>query len=98
MSSLCLLTHFLQCSVAFCLFHFLFLVSFCVCVSLATCFPVRMILGANTDPSIDVSDPISDHFYKEVWMATCARNATIYQKVKLTLLFCLHGDIFSVSL
>uniref|UniRef100_A0A3Q1AMZ9 Phospholipase n=1 Tax=Amphiprion ocellaris TaxID=80972 RepID=A0A3Q1AMZ9_AMPOC len=43
------------------------------------CF--KMILGANTDPSIDVSDPISDQFYKEVWMATCARNATIYQKV-----------------
>ncbi|XP_056289759.1 phospholipase D1 isoform X2 [Pseudoliparis swirei] len=43
------------------------------------CF--RMILGANTDTSIDVSDPLSDHFYKEVWMATCARNASIYQKV-----------------
>ncbi|XP_053198145.1 LOW QUALITY PROTEIN: phospholipase D1 [Scomber japonicus] len=43
------------------------------------CF--KMILGANTDPSIDVSDPISDQFYKEVWMATCAINATIYQRV-----------------
>uniref|UniRef100_A0A667ZRY5 Phospholipase n=1 Tax=Myripristis murdjan TaxID=586833 RepID=A0A667ZRY5_9TELE len=43
------------------------------------CF--RMILGANRDASIDVSDPVSDHFYKEVWMATGARNATIYQKV-----------------
>ncbi|XP_069562982.1 phospholipase D1 isoform X2 [Brachyistius frenatus] len=43
------------------------------------CF--KMILGANTDPSIDVSDPISDQFYKEVWMATCARNATVYQNV-----------------
>ncbi|PWA25089.1 hypothetical protein CCH79_00019081 [Gambusia affinis] len=43
------------------------------------CF--RMILGANTDPSINVSDPISEHFYKETWMATCARNASIYQKV-----------------
>ncbi|XP_073719791.1 phospholipase D1 isoform X2 [Misgurnus anguillicaudatus] len=43
------------------------------------CF--RMILGANTDPSIDVTDPISDQFYKEVWMSTAARNATIYQKV-----------------
>ncbi|XP_017294500.1 phospholipase D1 isoform X2 [Kryptolebias marmoratus] len=43
------------------------------------CF--KMILGANTDPSIDVSDPISDHFYKDVWMVTCARNASIYQKV-----------------
>lgn len=44
----------------------------------------RMILGANTDPSIDVTDPISDQFYKEVWMTTAARNATIYQKVSLT--------------
>lgn len=43
------------------------------------CF--RMILGANSDPSIDVSDPISDSFYKETWMTTCARNASIYQKV-----------------
>lgn len=43
------------------------------------CF--KTILGAHTDPTIDVSDPISDQFYKEVWMATCARNATIYQKV-----------------
>uniref|UniRef100_A0AAY4EZK6 Phospholipase n=1 Tax=Denticeps clupeoides TaxID=299321 RepID=A0AAY4EZK6_9TELE len=43
------------------------------------CF--SMILGANTDPSIEVKDPISDQFYKEVWMATAARNATIYQKV-----------------
>ncbi len=43
----------------------------------------RMILGANTDPSIDVTDPISDQFYKEVWMTTAARNATIYQKVSL---------------
>ncbi|KAI4806430.1 hypothetical protein KUCAC02_017256 [Chaenocephalus aceratus] len=43
------------------------------------CF--RMILGANTDPSIDVSDPISETFFKEVWTATSARNATVYQKV-----------------
>lgn len=46
-----------------------------------------MILGAYTDPSINVSDPISAQFYKEVWVATSARNATIYQKVKLTLLY-----------
>ncbi|XP_077411120.1 phospholipase D1-like [Vanacampus margaritifer] len=43
------------------------------------CF--KTILGAHTDASIDVSDPISDQFYKEVWLSTCARNATIYQKV-----------------
>lgn len=47
--------------------------------------PLRMILGANTDASIDVSDPLSDHFYKEIWMSTCARNAAIYQKVRLAL-------------
>lgn len=52
-------------------------------------FPHRTILGAHTDPSIDVSDPISDHFYKEIWMATCARNATIYQKVIPILLLLL---------
>lgn len=56
----------------------------------ASCFlhlchslPLRTILGAHTDASIDVSDPVSDQFYKEVWMATAARNATIYQKVSL---------------
>ncbi|MCI4391684.1 hypothetical protein PGIGA_G00137210 [Pangasianodon gigas] len=43
------------------------------------CF--RTILGAHTDSSIDISDPISDQFYKEVWLTTAARNATIYQKV-----------------
>ncbi|XP_061661657.1 phospholipase D1-like [Syngnathoides biaculeatus] len=43
------------------------------------CF--RTILGGHGDPSVDVSDPISDQFYKEVWLSTCARNATIYQKV-----------------
>ena len=42
---------------------------------------IRTILGAFSDPNIDVSDPISDHFYKEVWMAISGRNATIYDKV-----------------
>lgn len=43
------------------------------------CF--KMILGASTDPSIDVRDPISDRFYKEVWITTASRNASIYEKV-----------------
>ncbi|XP_028995770.1 phospholipase D1a isoform X2 [Betta splendens] len=43
------------------------------------CF--RTILGGHSDSSIDVSDPISDRFYKEVWMTTAGRNATIYEKV-----------------
>uniref|UniRef100_A0A669F9K4 Phospholipase n=1 Tax=Oreochromis niloticus TaxID=8128 RepID=A0A669F9K4_ORENI len=43
------------------------------------CF--RTILGGHSDTSIDLSDPISDRFYKEVWMTTAGRNATIYEKV-----------------
>ncbi|XP_030629156.1 phospholipase D1a [Chanos chanos] len=43
------------------------------------CF--KTILGAFSDPSIDVTDPISDRFYKEVWISTAGRNATIYEKV-----------------
>uniref|UniRef100_H3CMG2 Phospholipase n=1 Tax=Tetraodon nigroviridis TaxID=99883 RepID=H3CMG2_TETNG len=41
----------------------------------------RTILGGHTDTSIDLTDPISDRFYKEVWMTTAGRNATIYEKV-----------------
>uniref|UniRef100_A0A8C7ZDR4 Phospholipase n=1 Tax=Oryzias sinensis TaxID=183150 RepID=A0A8C7ZDR4_9TELE len=43
------------------------------------CF--RTVLGGHTDSSIDLVDPISDRFYKEVWMTTAGRNATIYEKV-----------------
>lgn len=43
------------------------------------CF--KTILGAFTDPTIDVSDPISNGFYKDIWMSTSGRNATIYEKV-----------------
>ncbi|XP_077477330.1 phospholipase D1a [Stigmatopora argus] len=43
------------------------------------CF--RTILGDHSDVGIDLSDPISDRFYKEVWMTTAGRNATIYEKV-----------------
>lgn len=50
----------------------------------------RTILGGHTDTSIDPSDPISDRFYKEVWMTTAGRNATIYEKVTMILFsfFC----------
>lgn len=43
----------------------------------------RTILGGHNDTSIDLRDPISDCFYKEVWMTTAGRNATIYEKVAL---------------
>ncbi|XP_074261538.1 phospholipase D1 isoform X2 [Saimiri boliviensis] len=43
------------------------------------CF--RVVLGYPDDPSEDIQDPVSDKFFKEVWVSTAARNATIYDKV-----------------
>lgn len=57
---------------------------------------IRTILGTYTDPTIDVSDPISDHFYKEVWMSTSARNASIYQRVSV--LLCIQLNFFFLFL
>ncbi|XP_053163805.1 phospholipase D1 isoform X1 [Hemicordylus capensis] len=42
------------------------------------CF--RVVLGSSTDPK-DLQDPVCDKFFKEVWIATAARNATIFDKV-----------------
>ncbi|XP_078734754.1 phospholipase D1-like [Lampetra fluviatilis] len=55
------------------------------------CF--RLVLGLLDSPHVDISDPISDHFYKEVWMSTAAINATVYEKVFM----CLPSD-FVLSL
>ncbi|XP_040284170.1 phospholipase D1 isoform X1 [Bufo bufo] len=43
------------------------------------CF--RLLLGCLNDPSANIQDPISDKFFKEVWVATAARNTTIFDKV-----------------
>ncbi|RXN05701.1 phospholipase D1 [Labeo rohita] len=43
------------------------------------CF--KTILGAFDDPTIDVRDPISNGFYKDVWMSISGRNVTMYEKV-----------------
>lgn len=43
------------------------------------CF--RVVLGYHSDSSEDIQDPVSDKFFKEVWVSTAARNATIYDKV-----------------
>ncbi|XP_072542407.1 phospholipase D1 isoform X3 [Salminus brasiliensis] len=43
------------------------------------CF--RTVLGLMGDYSVDISDPISDRFYKEIWMVTAAKNASVYDKV-----------------
>ncbi|XP_077619802.1 phospholipase D1 isoform X2 [Crocuta crocuta] len=43
------------------------------------CF--RVVLGYLSEASENIQDPVSDKFFKEVWVATAARNATIYDKV-----------------
>lgn len=43
------------------------------------CF--RVVLGCAGDQTVDIQDPVSDKFFKEVWVATSARNATIFDKV-----------------
>ncbi|XP_074047028.1 phospholipase D1 isoform X2 [Macrotis lagotis] len=43
------------------------------------CF--RVVLGYLSEPSSEILDPVSDKFFKEVWISTAARNATIYDKV-----------------
>ncbi|XP_030643413.1 phospholipase D1 [Chanos chanos] len=43
------------------------------------CF--RLVLGLVGDYTVDISDPVSDRFYKEIWMVTAAKNASVYDKV-----------------
>uniref|UniRef100_A0A7N6ANZ8 Phospholipase n=1 Tax=Anabas testudineus TaxID=64144 RepID=A0A7N6ANZ8_ANATE len=43
------------------------------------CF--RVLVGASSDPSINIDDPISDDFFYLVWNASAKLNATIYDKV-----------------
>ncbi|XP_043933010.1 phospholipase D2 [Protopterus annectens] len=43
------------------------------------CF--KVILGAISDPTINIQDPISDHFFLEVWNTIGSSNTDIYEKV-----------------
>ncbi|XP_018109325.1 phospholipase D2 isoform X2 [Xenopus laevis] len=43
------------------------------------CF--NTILGARASPDIDVSDPVTDHFFNEVWNQTAATNTNIYDQI-----------------
>ncbi|XP_072530394.1 phospholipase D2 [Salminus brasiliensis] len=43
------------------------------------CF--RVLLGADSDPAIDIEDPVSDHFFNNVWNKTAQTNASIYETV-----------------
>lgn len=52
--------------------------------SLKTISRFRLVLGLLGD-NIDISDPISDRFYKEIWMVTAAKNASVYDKVNKSL-------------
>lgn len=44
-------------------------------------FPTSVLVGASSDPSINVDDPISDEFFFLRWNASAKLNATIYDKV-----------------
>ncbi|XP_053321087.1 phospholipase D2 [Spea bombifrons] len=39
------------------------------------------LLGALTPPRVDVSDPISDHFFNDVWNQTAVTNTTLYDQI-----------------
>ncbi|XP_030638874.1 phospholipase D1 [Chanos chanos] len=43
------------------------------------CF--RVLLGAESEPAIDIEDPISDAFFNDVWKRIAHTNASIYEKV-----------------
>ncbi|XP_068130037.1 phospholipase D2-like [Hyperolius riggenbachi] len=43
------------------------------------CF--KTILGAETPPYLDVSDPVSDSFFNDIWNRTALNNTAIYEKV-----------------
>lgn len=43
---------------------------------------LRVLVGAQSDASINVDDPISDEFFFVAWNEASKQNATIYDKVK----------------
>uniref|UniRef100_A0A8C2K785 Phospholipase n=1 Tax=Cyprinus carpio TaxID=7962 RepID=A0A8C2K785_CYPCA len=40
-----------------------------------------VLLGAKSDPNLNIDDPISDHFFNDVWNKIAQTNAIIYEKV-----------------
>uniref|UniRef100_A0A8C1WN06 Phospholipase n=1 Tax=Cyprinus carpio TaxID=7962 RepID=A0A8C1WN06_CYPCA len=43
------------------------------------CFSV--LLGAKSDPNLNIDDPVCDHFFNDVWNKIAQTNAIIYEKV-----------------
>lgn len=37
----------------------------------------------NSSQSMDVRDPVSESFYKDIWVKTAALNTSIYEKVSI---------------
>lgn len=44
-------------------------------------FSISVLVGAASDPSINIDDPISDEFFDVVWNGAAKLNSTIYDKV-----------------
>uniref|UniRef100_A0A8C2K6Z0 Phospholipase n=1 Tax=Cyprinus carpio TaxID=7962 RepID=A0A8C2K6Z0_CYPCA len=42
---------------------------------------IHVLLGAKSDPNLNIDDPISDHFFNDVWNKIAQTNAIIYEKV-----------------
>lgn len=55
---------------------------FSLCEHPSLCL-LRVVLGGS-DLNPEHQDPVCDKFFKEVWIATAARNATIFDKVRST--------------
>lgn len=53
---------------------------FSLCEHPSLCL-LRVVLGGS-DLNPEHQDPVCDKFFKEVWIATAARNATIFDKVR----------------
>uniref|UniRef100_A0A3B4C926 phospholipase D n=1 Tax=Pygocentrus nattereri TaxID=42514 RepID=A0A3B4C926_PYGNA len=45
------------------------------------CFRWVVLLGAKSDPPIDIDDPVSDQFFNDVWNKIAQSNASIYETV-----------------
>lgn len=43
---------------------------------------LSVLLGAKSDPNLNIDDPVCDHFFNDVWNKIAQTNAIIYEKVR----------------